>query len=284
VAVNLHAYAREQLHDLFVCCLPATPCSAKELCRRDPCANKELCRRCPGRCIKLHVRDDEKVRNVVLLETLILDQLGNLLHGLYEEVCAHAPVGPLKTLHLLHKCRLLAKIMPLRIRRKGENPIAEDRVRDLRGEDAKSNCRFHGSSRHAARDVDHSDHTRETTGLKSIATSMATLSTVDCVQSFETVTGPRRCPRASPSAPARLKSEDKKFLEGLGVTFCASLSDDVRHKRADAGLVKTAHSLVEQGKERVPETLRRELCMPVLASPVRRGNGALCASMHHRGG
>ncbi len=37
-----------------------------------------------------------------------------------------------------------------------------------------------------------------------------------------------------PSAPARLKSEDKKVLEGLGVTFCASLSDDVRHKRADA--------------------------------------------------
>jgi hypothetical protein len=52
----------------------------------------------------------------------------------------------------------------------------------------------------------------------------------------------------TPSAPARLKSEDKKVLEGLGVTFCASLSDDVRHKRADAGLVKTAHSLVEQGK------------------------------------
>ena len=102
----------------------------------------------------------------MLLETLILDQLGNLLHGLYE-VCAHVPVSPLKTLHLLHKCRLLAKIMPLWIRRKGENPIAEDRVRDLRGEDAKGNCRFHGSSRHAARDVDHSDHTRETNGFPS---------------------------------------------------------------------------------------------------------------------
>jgi hypothetical protein len=74
----------------------------------------------------------------------------------------------------------------------------------------------------------------------------------------------------TPSAPARLKSEDKKVLEGLGVTFCASLSDDVRHKRADAGLVKTAHSLVEQGKERVAETFRRELCMPVLASPATR--------------
>jgi hypothetical protein len=24
--------------------------------------------------------------------------------------------------------------------------------------------------------------------------------------------------------------------------------------------------------------------MPVLASPVRRGNGGLCTSMHHRGG
>ena len=74
----------------------------------------------------------------------------------------------------------------------------------------------------------------------------------------------------TPSAPARLKSEDKKVLEELGVAFCASLSDDIRHKRADAGLVKTAHYLVEQGKESVPETLRRQLCMPVLASSVRR--------------
>ena len=84
----------------------------------------------------------------------------------------------------------------------------------------------------------------------------------------------------TPSAPASLKSEDKKVLEGLGVTFCASL----RHKRADAGLAKTTHSLFEQGKKRVTETLRRELCMPVLTSPVRRGNGGLCTSMHHRGG
>jgi hypothetical protein len=82
----------------------------------------------------------------------------------------------------------------------------------------------------------------------------------------------------TPSAPVRLKSEFKKVLEGLGVTFCASISDDVRHKRADAGLVKTTHRLVEQDKERVTETLRRELCMLVLASPVRRGN---CASMRH---
>ena len=74
----------------------------------------------------------------------------------------------------------------------------------------------------------------------------------------------------TPSAPARLKSEDKKVLEELGVAFCASLSDDFRHKRADAGLVKTAHYLVEQGKESVPETLRRELCMLVLASSLRR--------------
>ena len=79
----------------------------------------------------------------------------------------------------------------------------------------------------------------------------------------------------TPSAPARLKSEDKKVLEELGVAFCASLSDDFRHKRADAGLVKTAHHLVEQGKESVPETLRRELCMPVLASSVRRGKGVV---------
>ena len=76
----------------------------------------------------------------------------------------------------------------------------------------------------------------------------------------------RRCARPYP-----LKSEDKKVLEELGVAFCASLSDDIRHKRADAGLVKTAHYLVEQGKESVPETLRRELCMPVLASSSRRG-------------
>jgi hypothetical protein len=31
-----------------------------------------------------------------------------------------------------------------------------------------------------------------------------------------------------PFAPARLKSEDKKVLEGLGVTFCASLSVEGR--------------------------------------------------------
>jgi hypothetical protein len=49
-----------------------------------------------------------------------------------------------------------------------------------------------------------------------------------------------------------VKSEDKTVLEELGVAFCASLSDDIRHKRADAGLVKTAHHLVEQGKESVP--------------------------------
>ena len=59
-----------------------------------------------------------------------------------------------------------------------------------------------------------------------------------------------------------MKSEDKTVLEELGVAFCASLSDDIRHKRADAGLVKTAHHLVEQGEESVPKTLRRELCMP----------------------
>ena len=57
-----------------------------------------------------------------------------------------------------------------------------------------------------------------------------------------------------------MKSEDKTVLEELGVAFCASLSDDIRHKRADAGLVKTAHHLVEQGEESVPETLRRDLC------------------------
>jgi len=79
----------------------------------------------------------------------------------------------------------------------------------------------------------------------------------------------------TPSAPARLKSEDKTVLEALGVALCASFSNDIRHKRADAGLVKTAHHLVEQGKESVPETLRRELCMPVLASSVQRGKGVV---------
>jgi hypothetical protein len=79
----------------------------------------------------------------------------------------------------------------------------------------------------------------------------------------------------TPSAPARLKSEDKTVLEALGVALCASFSNDIRHKRTDAGLVKTAHHLVEQGKESVPETLRRELCMPVLASSVRRGKGVV---------
>ena len=79
----------------------------------------------------------------------------------------------------------------------------------------------------------------------------------------------------TPSAPARLKPEDKKVLEELGVAFCARLSDEIRHKRADAGLVKTAHHLVEQSKESVPETLRRELCIPVLASSVRRGKGVV---------
>jgi hypothetical protein len=60
----------------------------------------------------------------------------------------------------------------------------------------------------------------------------------------------------TPSASARLKSEGQKCsFEGLGVTFCASLSDDVRHKRADAGIGKTAHCLVDQCKERVTETL-----------------------------
>ena len=52
-------------------------------------------------------------------------------------------------------------------------------------------------------------------------------------------------------------------------------SADIRHKRADAGLVKTAHHLVEQGKESVPETLRRELCMSVLASSLRHGRGVV---------
>ena len=152
MAVNLHAYAREQLHDLFVCCLLSAthPALLKSsvgvtLAASSNCMS-EMTRRSGMSCCS---------RRSFLTNSAIFCM------ALYE-VCAQAPVGPLKTLHLLHKCRLLAKIMPLWIRRKGENPIAEDRVRDLRGEDAKCNCRFHGSSRNAGRDVDHSDHTRET--------------------------------------------------------------------------------------------------------------------------
>ena len=55
----------------------------------------------------------------------------------------------------------------------------------------------------------------------------------------------------------------------------AASADDIRHKRADDGLVKVVHHLVEQGKENVPETLRRELCMSVLAASVRRGKGVV---------
>jgi hypothetical protein len=80
----------------------------------------------------------------------------------------------------------------------------------------------------------------------------------------------------TPSAPARLKGEDKKFLRGSVSPFVrasAMMSATKELMRASSRLRTVLSNKARRGS----------LCMPVLASPVRRGNGGLCTSMHHLG-
>jgi hypothetical protein len=70
----------------------------------------------------------------------------------------------------------------------------------------------------------------------------------------------------SPAAPACVKGEDKEVLDELGVALGTSFGDDVRYKCPDAGHFKPAPKLVEESEECVPESLHRQLSMPVFSA------------------
>ena len=99
--------------------------------------------------IELHVGHHQEVRNVVLLQALVPHQLGDLPHGSHE-VSAATPIRSSQAAHLVHERGLAAQIVPLGIGRKGQDPSAERRMADLRGEDAERNRHVHRGPGHGA--------------------------------------------------------------------------------------------------------------------------------------
>ena len=113
-----------------------------------------------ARLIKLHVRHNEEVGDVMLFETLRAHHLGDLAHRLCE-VGAHTPVRRRETPHFVHKGGAVIQVVPYRVRRKCEHLVAERGVANLGDEDAERYGHMHRRARHRTRDIGHAHEPRE---------------------------------------------------------------------------------------------------------------------------